>query len=371
MNKKTKSLLLLCLPIVSLLFMGQLCGGGADGGIFMSFDKAENWEQKNLLGHSEGGFLSSSRAITNDGENIITIYVDPFDENTIYYGTVENGLYKTTDNGELWAKTGLTTGAILSISANPKNNNIIFAGQNSSVTRSEDAGETWETVHTDPQGQWLRAVVVDWYDPEIIYAASENGSIIKSKDNGESWNIVHQIDVPVKQLIMDSFDSRVLYAADKSGNIFKTIDAGKEWTQINDKDFYNNEEAWPVDSKGIFKLALDPSTRNRLYGSSYSSIVRSNDGGKTWTIVNTLIPYEDEKHKQVENLIVDPDNPKIIYFTIVNIIHKTNDLGKNWHTIENFPSARRISYLTADKHDDKIVIAGTREIEEQGGLIGN
>ena len=372
MNKKTKSLFLLFLPLVAIIFMGQLCsGGGADGGIFMSFDKAENWEQKNLLGYSEGGFLSSRRAITNNGENILTIYVDPVEPGTIYYGTVENGLFKTTDNGELWAKTGIEAGAVLAISINPDDNNTIFVGQNSSVARSEDGGETWETVHTDPQGQWLRAVVVDWYDPEIIYAASENGSIIKSKDNGASWNIVHQIESPVKQLVMDSFDSRILYAVDKSGNFYKTINSGKEWTHINTRDFYNNEEAWPVEAKGIFKIAIDPNKKNRLYGSTYSNIIRSNNGGETWKVVDTLIPPEDEKHKLVENLIVDPDNSKILYFTVSNIIHKSIDLGKNWHTIENFPSARRISYLTADQHDDDIVIAGTREVEEQGGLIGN
>lgn len=370
MDKKTKLLALLLMPAASLLFLGQMCGGGADGGVFISYDRAENWEQKNLLGYSEGGFLSSSRPITNNNENVLTVCADRSDPDVYYYGTVENGLFKTEDKGELWAGTGLDSGAVLCVSTDPEDGNTVFAGQNSSVVRSLDGGDTWETVHTDPQAQWLRAVAVDWFDPDVVYAASENGSVIKSRDKGNTWKIVHQIESPIKQLLMDAFDSRVLYAVDGNGNVYKTVDAGKKWTHLTTRDFYKDEEAWPVESKGIFKLALDPNTRGRIYGSSHDSLVRSDDGGATWKVIDTLIPYGDEKHKQVENLAVDPQDPKIVYFTVVNIIHKTRDGGRNWTTIENFPSSRRISALAADPHQANVLIAGTREIEEQGGLIG-
>ena len=374
MNKKTK-LFFLIIPLFSLIFMGQLCssGGGNDGGIFMSYDNAENWEQKNLLGYSEASFLRSSRAITNNSENILTIQADPINPNTIYYGTVDNGLFKTSDSGELWEKMGTITGAVLSISINPKDNNTIFIGNDYSVSRSLDGGENWEIVHSDPQSKWLRAVVVDWYKPKIIYAASENGSVIQSKDNGDNWNIIYQIEAQIKQLLIDPFDSRILYAVDHQGNIHKTINSGKDWVKITDKELYENPEAWPIDLEdyhGLFNLATDPNTKNRIYASTEGSLVRSNDGGKTWQPLDSLIPAGDEKHNTVQNIAVDSSNPKIIYFTVLNVIHKTNDSGKNWHTIENFPSVRRISYLLSEPSEGNILIAGTREIEEKKGLIG-
>lgn len=369
MKRKIKTLLL-STPLVALIFMGQSCSSGNDGGFFKSTDKAENWESKNLLGYSEAGFLSSSRAINNDNEDIYTIAVDPSDSNIIYYGTVANGLFKTTDQAENWTQIQNISGPVLSIAVNTQNSNNILIANNINVSRSIDGGETWEVVHTDPHMAYVRAVAMDWYNPEILYSTGDSGVVIRSQDSGDNWEIIYQLDDEgFTQIEIDPFDSRIVYLVSQKGALMKSTDSGDTWEQINEKDFYK-DGSWPFDnSDRLYYFMLSPVQKNLIIARTRSNFVRSLDGGNTWEELVTLLPSGSDQHKLAKNIVFDPVDKKIFYFTVNNLIHKTKNNGANWTIIESFPSARPIFYMTNDPENEDILYAGTRVSEDDSGFI--
>ncbi|MFH1536600.1 MAG: hypothetical protein ABID45_01285 [Patescibacteria group bacterium] len=355
-------------PLLFILLLGASCNSSNDGGIFMSLDQAQTWEQKNLAGYTSGSFFSKSQPITNNGINVSKIVQDSNNPDTIYYGSYGNGIYKTTDKAELWALTGLTSGNINDLAINKADPTIIFAAQDQNIIRSVDSGETWEIIHTDPENQLITSIVLDWYNTENIFATSQNGSIIKSSDSGDNWNIIYQETEPLIDLAIDYYDSRIIYVINEDEELLKTSNSGEEWVILTDKDFYK-DGSWPFTKKGILSITTDPSNTNKVFAVSNAGIAVSSNAGDTWDIVNTLIPLEDTKNKSISNITIHPENSKIVYFTVDNIIHKSIDGGKNWQTIETFPSARLITSLMIDQDNQDLIFAGTREAEKKGGFV--
>src|SRR5947209_20821 len=77
-------------------------------------------------------------------------------EGTLYSGTADGGLWKTTDAGKTWAPLldGQPSDAVGAVTLDPKNPNIIYVGtgeadlsgdsdHGAGILRSTDGGQTW------------------------------------------------------------------------------------------------------------------------------------------------------------------------------------------------------------------------------------
>src|SRR5918999_4129474 len=131
---------------------GVYYAGAASGGVWKSSDGGATWKP------------------TFDKETsqaIGAMAVAPSNPNIVWAGTGEawtvrdmdmmgDGIYKSTDAGETWTRTGLEeTGRIGTIVIHPKNENIVLAcalgratgpQRERGVFRTEDGGKTWQQV---------------------------------------------------------------------------------------------------------------------------------------------------------------------------------------------------------------------------------
>jgi hypothetical protein len=91
----------------------------------------------------------------NIGGRTLAMVIDPSDANTIYAGTADGGIWKTTD-GKNWAPIGdlFPSLAIGSLAMDPANSNVLYAGtgegsfngdsvRGAGVFQTVDAGDTW------------------------------------------------------------------------------------------------------------------------------------------------------------------------------------------------------------------------------------
>ena len=69
------------------------------------------------------------------GGTVLTIAVHPIDEQIIYIGTVQNGIYKTTDGGENWSAldTNLAGVYVHCLALDPVTPTIIYATTDTGV----------------------------------------------------------------------------------------------------------------------------------------------------------------------------------------------------------------------------------------------
>src|SRR5205807_1786749 len=127
------------------------------------------------------------------------IAIDPRDDNTVYIGAAEGGVWKTTDGGANWKpltdqEASLANGAIALDLSNP---DIVYVGTGeenftgdsyygAGILKSTDGGNTWTNI----VGPFLRArignLAIHPSNSRILLCTTETG-VWRSTDAASSW----------------------------------------------------------------------------------------------------------------------------------------------------------------------------------------
>ncbi|MBU1119066.1 hypothetical protein KKH43_04255 [Patescibacteria group bacterium] len=303
------------------VFMFSACsigGGGSpeDLGVFRSTDYGESYEQANKLPDDKN--LNET--------SIFEIVADTFNPNLMFLGTLEKGMLKSTNGGDLWEQTGQQEGTFYGIAIDPKNNRQLYAAgyidTYGKILRSGNGGQDWHEVYRegDPEIK-VFDVVVDHFDTRNIYATNQNGVVIKSEDYGENWVVINRLDGRAIFLRMSPFDSRILFVASPDFGIVRTLDGGETWEEIriNEDDFSGANK--------IYDLQFHPTEPNTILIGSQYGLLRSPDLGATWESIPLLTtPGENA----LVRLAIDPENPDNMYLSIDTSMYKSTDAGAHW-----------------------------------------
>jgi photosystem II stability/assembly factor-like uncharacterized protein len=229
-----------------------------NGAILRSEDRGKSWKRTDLPFRNGGNEPGRSM-----GERLI---VDPHDSKVIFFGTRENGLWKSADRGETWAQVKSFPAVATSDSASTGgqwsrplgiafvmfdvSNTSIYAGiatRETSLYRSTDHGETWAAIPNQPTG--LR--------PNHIAQAGD-GAIYVSYGDDPGPNTM------------------------TAGALCKLDPASNSWTNIT-------PEKQTADRKfGYGCITVDAQHPQTVMTASFNrwngddQIYRSADGGKTW-----------------------------------------------------------------------------------------
>lgn len=106
----------------------------------------------------------------------------------------------------------------------------------------------------------------------------------------------------------------ILYAGTETGGIFKTTDKGKTWTFIS-KDLARSS------IQGISVSSSDP---DLVLVSKGSSLLKTSDGGVTWTQLRSFAGLD------VNEVKFNPSNPNIIYVATSDGLYRSVDQGVIW-----------------------------------------
>jgi len=188
------------------------------GGVRRSTDDGATWENLNDV------FIARTIIDAPDGNLYASIWDFPQDE----------GLYRSTDNGNNWGNPLVTVPSldnIFSIAVNTTTTpNTIFAGTRNGPLRSTDNGVNWAPATNGiPGNSWVRDVEVD--SGGYVVAATTNGLFV-STNNGDLWEKATGIaaeDTVVKILIdyplvtKDAGPSTRLLGGTEDGNIYESF----------------------------------------------------------------------------------------------------------------------------------------------------
>lgn len=253
----------------------------------------------------------------NIGGRFNVLTQSPTSPETIYAGSANGGIFKTTDGGDNWTPIfdALSYLAIGSITIDPTDESTIYVGTGdrnfgggshigNGVYKSTDAGTTWESSGLTETGIITR-LIIDPTDTDKLYASTLGNTYEKTSDRG----------------------------------IYRSADGGETWENI----------LFLSDSSGVIDMVMDPSDPNTLYASGFnrinlpfearisgpeSKIYKTTDGGDSWTTLTTGLPEEDESRI---GLAISNDDPNTLYALYVSAddlnvkdIYKTTDAGANW-----------------------------------------
>jgi len=345
------------------LFFGAIFPGcssntqPADAGIFKSADGGLTWERKAQL------ILPADTKVKTDLSNVnfLSFAVNPEDDKIIYAGSAANGLYRSKDSGENWEShngTGLNSNsAVYYIAIDRKNiKNMYLAGVSDygkgRILKSEDQGAAWQEVYiTLTAGELVNRIEIDSYDTRILYITTTKGQIFQSANYGRSWTTVNRLTAVVNNFVISPKDTRILYATSATEGLFKSVNKGADWQSLKDnlakvKD-YNN---------AINVIAADPVNSNIIYIGFLNGMLKSIDGGITWSTVNIITP---SAVLPMNSLVISQKDSKSIYYTIDSQVYFTNNGAESNWLVRNLPTTRVITALTIDPDNPKVIYAGT------------
>ena len=274
-----------------------------------------------------------------EGGTIYCLTADPTRPGTLYAGT-DSGVYKTEDGGATWraSNTGLEVYRVQTIAVDPTSPSTLVAGtitpdgvQSVGIFKSTDAGATWTQSNvglSDPftgvEPLDIETLAYDPKKPGTIWAGSRFSEIFQSTDFGATWQPRtfggYQLALETSAFRIDPSDSLKVLAATNNG-LVRTTDGGSSWT------FYGDAGA------SFFTLAGDPANALTLYAGNTggSGIYKSTDGGNHWTTMNKGLTPNGSSQPLITAFAVDPSRTATVYAaTFGNGLFKSTDGGANW-----------------------------------------
>jgi photosystem II stability/assembly factor-like uncharacterized protein len=296
--------------------LGHPYGPNAERGIFRSTDGGKTFEKVLYKDEDTGG-----SDLEFDPSNPDTVYAALWEtrqgpwENGAWSGP-GGGIFKSTDGGTTWRPLtkGLVSGADGVIQADlavaPSDPNRIYAsvaaGRGVGVYRSDDAGESWTRITTDPRpasrigGGDLPVPVIDPKNPDIVYMAST--VTWKSVDGAKTWTGFRGApggDDYQGIWINPNNPDVILLAADQGAIV--TVNGGASWSS-----WYNQPTAQ------LYHVAADNAWPYRVCsGQQESGSACVESRGNTGQI--TMREWNTVGVDEYGYAAPDPLNPDIVY----------------------------------------------------------
>ena len=215
----------------------------------------------------------TASTLSGSEARVLSLAVDPFDDNVVYAGTDGGGVFRTTKGLGLRRITGEVLGTVAALPQNfrpafPSDGNrartvvrvngvatmLYMFVEAQDIQLLSGAGNLGDTVSIDydsAQVSWtqvgraqtgltngiVRALQIDPATTNIIYAATDGG-VFQSIGSGDAWE--KQLNTPrVTALALDSTNipnpatNRTLYAGTQRGGVFRSVNSGLSWVAIN------------------------------------------------------------------------------------------------------------------------------------------
>ena len=179
----------------------------------------------------------------------------------------------------------------------------------------------------------VNALAVDSRNTNVVYLGAGGGGVWKTADGGQTWAPLtdNQPSLQIGALALDPTNPDIIYAGTAISNIafgnlglgiLKSADGGTTWTQLPGPLPYGSGLVASVPS-----LAVSPNDGNAVLAGAHTStstaVYRSMDGGNTW---NKVLASNSANAVQV---FFDPSNANVAYASL-DTVYKSTDGGSTW-----------------------------------------
>ena len=298
------------------------------GGVWKSYDGGAGWEP---IADGLGSLSIGALALDPGAPDVLYLgFGDPFD-------VQQPGFFKSGDGGATWSDLGVLSttdygaarvaDSVRDIKVDPRSSLNVFAATNAGLFVSPDGGisfqhvnlakpndttltyrEAWSLAYVGP-GAWLAAAT-------SVTATGTAGSagLWRTTDNGNTWNWLGAA-LPLSTMGRATLSSTLATTEDAAGSrvflvaedvdqkaqldVWRSDDGGQSWTALG-----VNASGRPINANpdlpnlNVFggqpqynqALLADPEDPNTVYLGGQLGMVRSGDGGRTWSVLSDWLP---------------------------------------------------------------------------------
>ncbi|HUS09109.1 MAG TPA: hypothetical protein VMZ30_01495 [Pyrinomonadaceae bacterium] len=301
--------------VVLVAALGHGFGPNAERGVYRTVDGGKTWTR--VLSKDEN---TGAIDLAFDPDNSRTVYASLWNVRRPPYVTYApitgpgGGIYKSTDGGVTWKEIvghGLPTGTLgrigLDVVAGQHGKRVyalIDAGKASGLYRSDNSGEDWTLVSTEPRilsrGWYFGEVRSDPKNPDVVYAS--NVSLYRSTDGGKTFKTIRGAPGgdDYHSLWIDPENPQRMISGVDQGTII-TLNGGRTWST-----WYNQPTAQ------FYHVAVDNQFPYWVYGAQQDSgtaaVVSRSDYGQI-----TFRDWHPIGAGESGYILPDPVNPQFVY----------------------------------------------------------
>lgn len=179
------------------------------------------------------------------------------------------------DSGKTWRSVASGTEATLNAVRFVNAKTGFAVGWDETILRTDNAGESWSQVNSDPSADNGLFAVIGLPDNSEL-AVGAYGLALQSAD-GKSWQIEHNdtLDPDAHMNSLFSPEPGHLVIAGEAGSVYVSEDAGKVWRHLE----------FPYEGSLFGGMALGP--QDWLVYGLRGHVFRTQDGGAHWAQVET------------------------------------------------------------------------------------
>ncbi len=343
----------------------------------LASSRAANWS---CIGPIDWDHGSVAKSYASGAAHVYTAEQSVSNPNTVWAGTANAGIWKSTDKGLNWSNMtkNLMIGEVVSIEIDFSNENIIYAGAEGDLWKTINGGATWTSIG-DATFQGLthniKDIVMHPSNNQILYVISDQG-LWRSTTGGSSFT---QVQSGVwQELELKPGDPNTVYAIKQVSNrteFWRSVNNGVLFAPIG--------TGWPLpvapDEQMRTEIATTPIEPNTVYalctgaadgGSGLYGVYKSMDNGANWTFQccgsgpagvpsatnMNLMGWSDAgtddggQYYYDLAFAVDPTNANKLMACGVNRWVST-DGGVNFTCPAKWSHSEKVDYVHADIHD--------------------
>ena len=304
--------------------------------------------------------------------------------NTLVVGTIGYGVFRSENDGKDWERSNFTSGLpfgtrVYYLVSHPHKPEIIFAGTDFGLARSDDGGKRWQIGEDALKNFSVWALTIDQDEPEVMFAGTSQGFLFRSMDGGKHWDkcpieVAEEcvnVGVPrTTSVTIDPTNTNNIWMSIEVDGIRRSVDRGDTWTRVDVKntdghdikisvgephtvlimtntDLYTSTDdgdTWKItNAKDSFpytfcrNMAVQPGHPQNIFmghgdgaPGTTGMLLRSRGSGDTWDTV----PLTPEPNSSMWSIAVHEADPNLMYAnSVFGYIYRSDDGGENWEKL--------------------------------------
>jgi photosystem II stability/assembly factor-like uncharacterized protein len=290
-------------------------------------DKPNSWIYKS----QDGGVTwhqVAGKGLPSEAMGRIGVAVAPTMRGRRVFAINEAGLFRSDDAGDSWRK--ITTDPritgnnyICHVYVDPRNPDIVHVMQTTTY-RSTNGGQTFAAFKGAPGGDDYHVLWIDPQNTQRMILGVDQGATI-SLDAGRTWSTwYNQPTGQFYHVITDNQFPYIAYAPQQDSGT-AAVPSRSDFGEITERDWFS------IGGFEFCYIAPDPLHPNLVYsGGWYSSVVRFDRNNNS--ISHVFVPGPQDRTAQQPPIVFSLQDPRKLYLGTQYVLQSTNG-GDSWQRI--------------------------------------